>query len=71
MGGDLGGEPLPDTSGSPVIDREHEPFAREQAADILAWGIGDGVLLPRVPANDLRSLTSAFQLMTGEAPPSA
>ena len=43
----------------------------EQGADILAWGIGDGVLLPPVPANDLRSLTSAFQLMAGEAPPSA
>ena len=43
----------------------------EQAADILAWGIGDGVLLPPVPANDVPSLTSAFELMTGEPPPSA
>ena len=40
----------------------------EQTADIVAWGIGDGVILPTIPRNDPPSLVAAFEMLTGRAP---
>jgi hypothetical protein len=43
----------------------------EQAADIVAWGIGDGVLRPTIPDNDPLALAEAYRLLTGRAAPAA
>ncbi len=41
----------------------------EHAAEIVAWGLGEGHGRPRwIPNNDLDSLTEAFQQLTGTEP---
>ncbi len=41
----------------------------EQAAEIMAWGMGDGSMLPLIDGpTDLPSLAGGFRLLTGTAP---
>jgi hypothetical protein len=41
----------------------------EQAAEIIAWGLGDGTMLPLIDGDtDPAALTEAFRLLTGADP---
>ena len=41
----------------------------EQAAEIIAWGLGDGTMLPLIEGDvSPEGLASAFELLTGRAP---
>ncbi len=40
----------------------------EQVAEIVAWGIGDGVIQPRIADNGAETMTRMFELLTGRAP---
>jgi hypothetical protein len=43
---------------------------REQAAEIVAWGLGDGTMLPMIEGDvEHRALSEAFRLLTGVDPP--
>jgi hypothetical protein len=41
----------------------------EQAADIIAWAIGDGILSPTIPDNDETTLVTDYEFLTGSLPP--
>jgi hypothetical protein len=41
----------------------------EQASEIMAWGLGERRVLPEIPDHGCRSLTRAFELLTGRTPP--
>ena len=43
----------------------------EQAAEILAWGLGERILTPSIPDNDPVQLSAGFELLTGVEAPSA
>ena len=41
----------------------------EQAAEIVAWGLGDGSMIPLIDGpTDPRTLSTAFEMLTGVAP---
>lgn len=41
----------------------------EQAAEIVAWGVGDRVLTPVIPDNSPEDVRTAYELLTGSPPP--
>ena len=41
----------------------------EQAADIVAWALGDRVLMPTIPDNSPDQLAAAYEQLTGSPPP--
>ncbi len=41
---------------------------REQAAEIVAWGLGDGTMLPMIDDTGPEALTEAFRSLTGVDP---
>jgi len=46
---------------------EHRGY--EQAAEVLAWGLGERIITPSIPDNDFEQLCDAFEFLTGVAPP--
>jgi hypothetical protein len=41
----------------------------EQAAEIMAWGLGDRLVKPRIPYHDPEDLQAAYELVTGSRLP--
>ncbi len=41
----------------------------EQAAEIMAWALGERILTPQIPDNEPIRLARGFELLTGLAPP--
>lgn len=50
-------------------DADWKDRGTEHAADIVAWGLGDGTMLPLISGDrDAGSLAAAFRSLTGTAP---
>jgi hypothetical protein len=50
-----------------------EPWGQrgwEQAADIVAWGVGERIFMPTIPDNSPDALAAAYLLLTGTPLPS-
>jgi len=43
----------------------------EQAAEILAWGLGERILTPTIPDNDPERIAASYELLTGTSIPRA
>jgi hypothetical protein len=43
----------------------------EQGAEIVAWGLGNRILMPQIPDNDPSALAAGFEILTGLDPPRA
>jgi hypothetical protein len=43
----------------------------EQAAEILAWGLGERILTPMIPDNDPERIAASYELLTGTSIPRA
>jgi hypothetical protein len=50
-------------------DEPWELRGYEQAAEVLAWGLGERIITPSIPDNDFEQLCGAFEFLTGVAPP--
>jgi hypothetical protein len=49
----------------------HIPWAErgsEQVAEIISWGIGEGLFTPLIPDNSPEELAAAFTVLTGQPP---
>lgn len=50
----------------------HSPWAErgsEQVAEVISWGIGEGVFTPLIPDNSPEELAAAYVTLTGRQPP--
>ena len=50
-------------------DRPWDERGGEQVAEIISWGIGEGVFLPTIPDNSPDQLAVSYEYLTGMEPP--
>jgi hypothetical protein len=61
-----------DLRGLPSWNSSTDPWDQrgcEQAAEIMAWFLGERILTPQIPNDDAEGLAEAYQLLTGRSLP--
>ena len=56
----------------PSWNASSDPWRRrgcEQGAEIVSWALGERILTPQIPDNDVEGLAEAFELLTGRPLP--